>query len=219
MLFKNVLSQQTIRAIKFDLLRLRARWKSVTSPKNDFSHKLHFGCGQRKLSGWLNVDLINSDYDIDLSCGYLPFESNYFEVAVSQHVVEHLEIQLELIPLLQELHRTLQARGEIWLSCPDMQKVCEQYTIDYGAGLLADRNKRFPYFTMKDMPVQQIVNDLFHQNGEHKNLFDFDLLEYILLKTGFHSVKRWGEGTFRQRFPEFHHRNDDFVSLYVSAIK
>lgn len=219
MLFKNILSKQTARAIQFDLLRLRARWKSTFSTKKDHPRKLHFGCGQRLMKGWLNVDLIHSDYDIDLSCGHLPFDSDYFEVAVSQHVVEHLEIQSELLPLLKELNRTLKSGGELWLSCPDMQKICEQYSLDRGADLLADRHSRFPDFTLEGLPVQHMINDLFHQNGEHKNLFDFDLMKDVLTKAGFNSSSRSCESDFLQRFPEFPSRNDDFVSLYMVAVK
>lgn len=219
MLFKKALSKQTVRAIQFDLLRLRARWKSALIPKKKFPRKLHFGCGHRRLEGWLNVDLIHSDYDVDLSCGHLPFASDFFEVAVAQHVVEHLEIHSELIPLLKELHRTIKSGGELWLSCPDMQKICEQYLLDQGAVLLADRHKRFPEFTLNGLPVQHMVNDLFHQNGEHKNLYDLDLMKYVLAEAGFDTVKRTNESGFLQRFPEFPIRNDDFVSLYVVAAK
>ncbi len=219
MILKNLLSKQTVRALKFDLLRFRARLKSSLISKNSLPVKLHFGCGSRLLPGWLNVDLINSDYDVDLSCGYLPFKSDHFEIAVSQHVIEHLDIASELLPLLKEMNRVMKSASELWLSCPDMEKICNQYTIDRGNGLLEDRQKRFPHFTLNDMPVQQIVNDLFHQGGEHKNLFDFELLKHILLKTGFHTVKKRDEEAFLRRFPEFSHRDDDFVSLYVSAVK
>jgi hypothetical protein len=32
-------------------------------------NKLHFGCGERKVNGWLNVDLVGSEVDVDLTSG------------------------------------------------------------------------------------------------------------------------------------------------------
>jgi predicted SAM-dependent methyltransferase len=182
------------------------------------SERLHLGAGRRRVPGWLNVDVLSSDYDVDIGSGRLPWPDGSFSVVVSQHVVEHLELEDELLPLLRELRRVLRSGGEMWLSCPDMEKICHAYIADRGSALHADRQRRMPSQAMRDgVPSQHFVNWLFHQGGEHKNLFDFELLSWAVSTAGFRSCDRTDEGALLRRFPEFPQRHDDFQSLYVCA--
>lgn len=180
--------------------------------------RLHFGCGSKKVEGWLNVDVAGSDLDLDLSAGYLPWKDNVFVVAAGQHVIEHLELTDELIPLLKELRRTLKPGGEIWLSTPDMEKVCRAYLAGRIGELIANRKAREPAWELGEIPPTQMVNVLFHQNGEHKNLFDFTLLKWALEQCGFQQVRRVRECDLLGRFPELPPREDDILSLYVRAV-
>ncbi|NJO01469.1 MAG: methyltransferase domain-containing protein [Bacteroidia bacterium] len=93
---------------------------------------------------------------------------NSFEVVVSQHVIEHLELETELIPLLKELSRVLKPQAEIWLSCPDMEKICQSYVMDKGEALLNDRQSRFPHFNLEGVPRQHMINILFTNKGNTK---------------------------------------------------
>jgi predicted SAM-dependent methyltransferase len=165
----------------------------------------------------LNVDIVDSEFDIDLGNGKLPWVDNSFDVVVSQHVIEHLELDSELIPLLNEFKRTMKSGGEIWLSCPDMEKVCRGYVEDRGASLIQDRQTRFPWWNLGGMPDQQIINHLFHQGGDHKNLFDFDLLKWVLEKCQFTNCVKVSEKELLERFPGFPERKDDAQALYVKA--
>jgi predicted SAM-dependent methyltransferase len=230
-----VFSTRTLRLMWFDLIRLKARNKNYGQKDIvPLQSKLHFGCGSQYIQGWLNVDLMNSDYDIDLACGRLPWKVGVFDAAIGQHVVEHLELVTEFIPLLRELHRVLKPGAEIWLSCPDIEKVCRSYLEHNMVNLLEDRKKRFPCYSLGEIPTQHMINDIFHQCseqnalygfkplnwtlGEHKNLYDFTLLEWALTGTGFTEVKRVVESDFLSRFPEFPPRNDDLQSIYVRAM-
>ena len=201
----------------FDVVRLRARLlhrRRVAPP----TPRLHLGSGSRKVAGWHNVDVLSSDYDVDIASGLLPWPDASFDAVVSQHVIEHLELEEELLPLLRELHRVMKPNGEIWLSCPDMEKVCRAYVTDHAASLNDDRKRRMPGQALPEgMPTQHFVNWLFHQAGEHKNLFDFALLQWALHQAGFSNCRRSNEAELLARFPEFPVRNDDFQSLYVVA--
>src|SRR5436190_19851059 len=153
-----------------DWLRLRARLKHPACRKSlPPSNKLHFGCGERHTPGWTNVDLVNSPFDIDLASA-LPWRDGVFDAIASQQVIEHLDQERELVPLLRELHRVARPGCELWLSCPDLEKVCRGYVQDQGHGLLIDRNTRYPTQFPEGMPSSQVINVLFHQGGEHKNL-------------------------------------------------
>lgn len=211
------MSARTARLLLFDLVRLRARLlhRRCVAPGVD---RLHLGAGGRRVTGWLNVDVVSSEYDVDIASGRLPWKDGAFSAVVSQHVIEHLELKDELMPLFRELRRVMQPGAEIWLSCPDLEKVCRAYIQDKAATLHEDRRQRMPAQALPDgMPTQHFVNWLFHQAGEHKNLFDFGLLAWALTQAGFSSCERVDEKALVARFPEFPLRNDDLQSLYVIA--
>ena len=218
---RNLLSQRSRFYLKFDIIRFKTRCLSLSKrnlvPEVD---KLHFGCGSRRIDGWLNVDVTGSDFNVDLASGFLPWKDGVFTSIVAQQVIEHLDIKYELIPLLKELRRCSKpGKCEMWLACPDMEKVCRSYLEHKGLDLLTDIKKRRPdMFGLDEFPTQQTINFLFHQNGEHKNLFDFELLSWVLERSGFSNCQRVSETEFMNRFPEFPLRNDDYQSLYVKAI-
>ena len=214
---KSVISSRSRSSLRFDLLRLRTRLRHHWRRWPTDSDQLHLGCGRRHVPGWLNTDVQGSDFDIDLACGWLPWHDNVFSVVVCQQVIEHLDLFSELLPLLGELRRVSQPGAVIWLACPDMAKICEAYTIDLGAKLVEKRLGRWPDFTLEGAPTQHIINTFFHQSGEHKNLFDFPLLEWALHSAGFESCVQRNERELLERFPEFELRGDDDCSIYVSA--
>lgn len=210
-------SRRTRSGLKFDAMRAWARirhGRRVAPP----SDRLHFGCGARRVAGWLNVDVAESEYDVDLGGGSLPWKDDSFRAVVGQQVIEHLELDSELLPLLSELRRTMVDGGELWLSTPDMEKVCRSYFEHRGADLIEDRRTRFPTFSLGDRPSQHMINVYFHQGSEHRNLFDFDLLAWALDRSGFSECTRVDEARLLERFPEFPARNDDCHALYVRAV-
>ena len=58
-----------------------------------------------------------------------------------------------------------------------------------------------------------------HQEGEHKNLFDFQMLSLELSSAGFVGIKRASEDMLLNEFKDIPLRNDDFHSVYVFARK
>jgi len=206
----------TAKSLAWDLLKLRARlFANIATRRyiknNQPPQKIHIGCGNRLFTGWLNCDLKNADINIDFASGKLPFPSEYFESICSQHFIEHLQLKKELQPLLLEAHRCLKNNGEIWISTPDLEKICNYYIMDQG--------KRLPETNIDDYPPVHIINTLFIQEGEHKNLFDFELLKSALIKAGFTDIKKKQEKDLLQRYPEIPIRDDDYQTLYVTARK
>lgn len=214
----------TFRSLSFDIKKFIARLQTKSMVKNylkinkKFPTKLHFGCGKRKVDDWLNVDLMNSDINIDFSKKILPFPAKYFDIVLSQHVIEHLEIQNELEPIFREFNRILKDDGFIYLSCPCINKITRSYLEDQGKTLFNCRKKRFPEYSLNGYPYVQTLNEIFYQYGYHKNLFDLNLLTYCLNKTGFSNIEEITEKEFINIFPKFY-RNDGEQSLYVRVKK
>ncbi len=215
-----IFSPWTMGLMLFDLKRLIARLKNwrrydLAPPYN----RLHLGCGWRHIPGWLNVDVRHSDHDVDLANGRLPWRTNAFTAIVSQHTIEHLELMRELLPLLRELNRVLIPGGEIWLSCPDIEKLVHSYLNHHMTDLLQDRMARIPSYQLGPMPAKHLLNDIFFAKGEHRNLFDFTLLSWALEKAGFSQIEQVSEADLLCHFPDFPRRGDDRQTLYVRATK
>jgi predicted SAM-dependent methyltransferase len=209
-----VLRERTRRLIGVDLIRMKARPSRPCAIPT--SKKLHFGCGDRKVAGWLNVDLAAGDVSIDLAAGTLPWKDHVFEVAVGQMVISQLDIDRELILFLKELRRTLKQNGVLWVSTPDIEKICRSYLENRCADLVADRQTRFPY-SLRGRPSAQFVSDLFYEFGD-MNHFDFDLLKWCLEKAGFSQVARYNERVLLEEHPDFPPRRDDALALYVRCV-
>jgi predicted SAM-dependent methyltransferase len=203
--------------MEFDTLRLAARLAQPSRQIVPASSRLHFGCGKRVVSGWVNADVVDAEVSVDLASGVLPWKDGVFEVMVGQHVIEHLELFDELLPLLREFRRVAKPGAELWLSCPDMEKVCRAYVSDKGAILRAEFEREFPGLAeWKELP-SHMINSLFHQDGEHKNLFDYELLAWACRKAGFIECDRVTEADLLRRFPEFPARNDENHTIYIRA--
>lgn len=218
-LFGGMFRERTLVMVYFDLLRLRTRMRARLKKKRPISPKLHLACGDRRIPGWLNVDAAGSEFDVDLGAGRLPWGDASFDCVVSQHLIDDLEIESELIPLFREIKRVLKPGGELWLSTPDMEKICRSYLEDGGTKLIADRRSRMPGFNMKGYPDSQYMNVIFFEWGRNQNLFDFPLLNFVLRRAGFEDGRRASERDLLKRFPDFPPRRDDYQSLYVCAAK
>jgi predicted SAM-dependent methyltransferase len=221
-LLGDTISDYTKRSLVFDLLRYQTREENGSKILNPTLDSLHLGSGQKKVSGWLNTDVLISDYNADFASGHLPFADNSFKRVVSEHVIEHLEIDTELLPMLRDLIRVCKNGAVVYLTCPDLDKWCRSYLENRGQSLLDGREAmgitekglldKYP-----TMPQAQILNECFFQGTEHKNIYDFDLLKWILLTAGFQDVQRISEADFAAEVPDFKKRQDDFECLAVKA--
>jgi predicted SAM-dependent methyltransferase len=214
------LSKRTRDLLMFELQASRLSDNQSSSPVAETlsARKLHFGAGSRMVVGWHNIDAFSGDQRVDLR-RRLPFASGSFDIAVSQHVVEHLDFENELQTLLCELWRVLVGGGTLFVSTPDMFRLCRDYVQQGAESWVRYYQGRHPRFTLGEYPASQMVNFVFHQNGEHKNLFDSSLLIFSLEKAGFVDVKKIDEGQFLNACPAFPKRSDDDTTLYVIAHK
>lgn len=163
------------------------------------------------------MDLAHSDCDLDLSWN-LPWQPGSFDVVLAQHLIEHFDLDDELPRFLAEVHRICAAGAVVWLSCPDMAKVVQGYLHDKGVTLLASRLRRWPAYADQrpaGIPPQDIINHFFHQGGEHKQIFDFELLSWTLARADFSGVEAASEEALLRDYPEIPSRNDADHALIV----
>jgi len=87
---------------------------------------LHLGNGKHNWDGWINVDILDS---ADISCDLrrLELKSDYADIAVAIHVIEHF-YEWEAKPLLEEWRRVLKPGGQLVLELPCMNKVLAYIT-------------------------------------------------------------------------------------------
>lgn len=106
--------------------------QSLTFDQN----KIHYGCGNKLLKGWLNVDLCprkKGNY-IFLSCNLIcphPFPDNWFEFGFAEDFIEHLS-QGDSIIFLSEAYRTLKPEGVLRLSFPGLEGVLKRHYREHG---------------------------------------------------------------------------------------
>jgi len=180
---------------------------------------MHLGSGSIYIPAWVNVDVAGADVNVDLVSRPLPFPDNSFDVAVSQHLIEHLDMEGDAVYVMREVFRVLKPSGELWISTPDMAKICSHYLRDGAHDLFAYVQGRDPLSMPKDVPERFVVNTLFFQRGYHRNLFDFELLSWLLEQAGFTDVRRVTEADLLKRFPSFPPRNDEMEVLSVCGTK
>jgi SAM-dependent methyltransferase len=193
--------------------------------------KVNLGCGGSKLPKWMNIDIQKQYCDlgqsVDLTKG-IPFESNSFSHAFSSHFIEHVDYETTMFDFLNEVNRVLKPRGTLWVITPDLKKACDAYIKDKCEGLFKDRIRRNWRYKKKinnphlynkiidtTTPTQHFINDLFHQGGQHKNLVDIELLEWVGKRAGFSSVTETTDEELRSFFPEIKSRGDSLQALYA----
>lgn len=148
----------------------------------DASVRLHLGCGQYPIAGWVNIDvqaLPGVDRVLDVRDG-LPFEN--VAAIFGEHFLEHLDVD-EGLACLVECRRALASDGILRISTPNLDWV---FLTHY-------RHGRWP-------ADQDAVSDCFQLNRAfhgwgHRFLYNRPALEGILRTAGFAEISwhRYGE--------------------------
>lgn len=210
---------RTISYLKFDLRRALTRWRRHRRVVTPAETRLQLGAGRRAVPGWLNCDITASDHDVDLAVVPLPFPDGHFTDIVAQQTIEHLEFDPVVLDLVADCFRMLRPGGRIWLTCPDLEKICAAYMEDRCRALDVGLRRHWPHADAPGFPVQHRINFYFHQWGQHRNLMDFEMMEWAFRHAGFMDARKADEAAFLRDYPGFPPRNDDFESLYVTARK
>ncbi len=144
--------------------------------------RLHIGCGQEAIPGWLNIDsrpLPGVDQVLDVRQG-LHFQN--VAAIYAEHFLEHLSLD-DGLAFLRECRRALSPAGILRLSTPNLDWV---YATHYRFGRWASEEE-----TVRDC-LQ--INRAFHGWG-HQFLFNRPMLAAALRASGFATISfhRYGQ--------------------------
>lgn len=230
------LLRQTIEFTTLMLGKLKRNQRCKVSPTQTV--KINLGCGLAVAPGWVNIDgslnaLVanlpafihrlayrmtgaNRYYTEEVYCDLLghnrfihhdlaagiPLHDAVADYTYSSHFVEHL-FRRDAVHLLAEMHRVLKAGGTARISVPDLEFAVSLY----GAG--EKERMLTQYF---------FVDDEDSHYSRHKYMYDFPMMEELLLRAGFRKVTRcsFAQGSVPD-IDILDNRPED--SLFVEAIK
>lgn len=114
--------------LKSSLLKSLCRTGTLTRFCPQFTPvKLHLGCGEKYLEGYLNIDLFNKTADIHADCCELSFLKDASVTHIlCEHVLEHLSRD-QGWKALKEWARVLALGGELELEVPDLLWCIENF--------------------------------------------------------------------------------------------
>lgn len=152
--------------------------------------KLHIGCGDHALPGWLNSDyypVSDNVLRLDASKAF-PFKDDTFDFIFTEHMIEHI-CYADAAAMLKECHRVLKDGGKIRVSTPDLEVLTEVYR-NSRSGL--EQDFVVYHCTKHDSPYLSeifVVNDYFRLWG-HSFIYDQDTLTALLVEAGFVDIQR-----------------------------
>ena len=137
--------------------------------------KLHLGCGKRRIPGYTNVDINQSD-SVDLVCDIsnLPYCENSVDMIYSCAVIEHFS-RNKWKEVLSHWHSLLVPGGMLRISTADFESVCKEY---------------FENKNIEDL-LGLVVGGQRDTYDFHGMVFDYEYLKKGLEECGFRTIRRY----------------------------
>jgi len=162
--------------------------------------KLHLGCGERYLEGFVHIDIDDKEHidfpNTDISDLNM-IESNSVDLIYTCGSFEYFDRE-EALTTLGEWKRVLKDGGVLKISVPDFESIVNVYNkygnVD-GIGILGPLYGKW-----------KIKND---EYVYHKTVYDFNSLSHILKSSGFKEIKKYNSSEF---LPKGY---DDYSLAYV----
>ena len=143
--------------------------------------RLHLGCGNIYLNGWVNIDNYigkrKKDLWLDIAIG-LPFRNNSIEAIFTSHVLEHFIIE-DILRILSECFRVLKTDGCLRIAVPSLTIALKHYQ--------KGEIKAFP--RIKGRTVSRRFIDYILYHNTHLTMFDFAFLHELLEDVGFRNIE------------------------------
>lgn len=160
--------------------------------KANASAKLHIGCGDNPLPGWLNTEFDDRPPEgaifMDASRAF-PLPGSRFDLVFSEHVIEHLPLS-GARSMLEECFRVLKPGGRIRLCTPPLEFLAEMVlrpTPDH----LRYASYHYEMFSEEGSLKSPagVLND-FHRLWGHQFVYDAPSFQQLLSDAGFVEIEQ-----------------------------
>lgn len=141
--------------------------------------RLHIG-GKERREGWEILDALpgpHVDHQGDAE-DLSRFADCTFAAVYASHVLEHFDYKDELVPVLREWWRVLRPGGTLYVSVPDLHRLCRLY-------VAPERQPLERFHIMRMMFGGHVDHYDYHMVG-----LDQDYLEHCLRSAGFGALRR-----------------------------
>jgi len=157
--------------------------KYITSPialiqlRGQKDLKLHLGCGNQHLEGYVNVDISPAtSADIVVSAERLPFLNGCASEIFSSHMIEHIPRE-SLSTTIVEWHRLLAPNGRLVIRCPNFELYVHEW-------LKGNYDWRWGWGLRPIFGFEGRGKGMWHLNG-----FTVDRLDRLMSENGFRTIK------------------------------
>jgi predicted SAM-dependent methyltransferase len=177
--------------------------------------KLHLGCGDKVMPGWLNIDICSREgvAVMRLPRGLGRFADNSVQFVYCSHMLEHVNYPDETLLLCREIRRVLIPGGAVRFVVPGIERIIRAYVADDSAFFKKQEALHPAWCTTK---MEHLLYAL-QQDGQHRYGYDFETAKKLLLRAGFTRVINSDyQGS---EFPELRvdYRGEN-LSLFVDAV-
>jgi aspartyl/asparaginyl beta-hydroxylase (cupin superfamily) len=158
------------------------------------SLKLHLGCGEHHLDGWINLDVAPAPFEWNVQWG-LPFADAAATHVLVSHLLEHLYFPNDAGAFLCEVLRVLAPGGKVRLIVPDVAQLIAAYQRQDRAFFQA-RAKHWQGARGDGPLLAQFLGyagagpDPGFLFEAHKYGYDFETLSALLQQCGFTDIKQ-----------------------------
>ena len=216
-----------VKEAKLIPLKLRNR-NMARNYRNAHDLLINIGVGASGHEGWVNVDCypnkgVNCVFDARKK---LPFPTNSARAIFTEHFFEHIDYTEETPYFLTECRRVLQPGGVLRIIVPDTEKFLHSYANDADGGwenMAKMRNlnsqRREEWSDTEYNTRMEVINAVFRSGFSHKYAYDYETLEFLLLKYGFKTVLRQEYGRTLLPVLNIDQAVREAESLYVEAVK
>lgn len=188
---------------------VRSRRQAARLLASGVEIKLHLGCGEVRLPGWVNVDLVGTggaDFIWDLARP-LPFPDGSISAIFHEHLLEHLTYWQGLY-LFQECRRLLKPGGVLRLGVPDFGRYARDYALH--TGFIQEIRPAAPTALLGMAEVAYCY--------QHVSMWDAETLLLMFSEMGFVQSEARTSGSSRfTPAPDAHYRRPE--TLYVEGLR
>lgn len=194
-------------------------------------NKLHIGCGEFKLKGWLNIEFEQrEEYGrvIDIDGAYLlnynllrtwPIKENSIDYIAASHFIEHFDLNFGF-KFAKMCYLLLKKGGIVRISCPDLEIYAKNYVNKNEEFFNNELIREWCCFKAAKYPGEILAAKAYDSGCAHRWFYDFDSLRHILEEAGFKNIKRVGR--LEGKTPNLEFIEPDLrqlETLYVEAEK